>query len=596
MAKMAFNMLVVDLTNKKHEILDVTTDVHTYLGGRGFGAKLLWDRVPKAADPLSPDNILYIGIGPSTGSLGSITNISAKSPLTLLRGHSNVNGSFGAELMHTGFNAGILLTGRANDQVYLYIKDDVVEIRSADHLWGKGNLETQQFLRNEIRKELDDQHFRILSIGPAGEHLVRNAGICHDLYHHAARLGMGAVMGSKNVKAIVVRGTKAPNYAEPSKFFQTLSAFFNQARIYAAKRRRWGYTTSIPDRYYHTLEGVKNKQLGWDEVCDGFNPIRHEQQYKLWNDSCTLCPIGCKVPFIRRDPPLGPCVGELRHDNAGGWSANVMIPGYDTQAYLTPFVDNLGFDSEDISGVIAWVMECYERGLVTKADLDGIDLTWGNLHAICKMLTKIAYREGVGNILAEGLKFAPQKIGKQSDKYAMTHKGLAITSWEPRGSMLDAISMAVNPVGEQHGDRGSIESILMDSLTCCRFLRPIMNDMFGSVSSCAISLLRMVCGWQLSAEDITDISLRAALMERCYCIREGYLPEKDDWLPERFFNEIIYSKYGEPKILDREKFVKWRKEMYKTLGVGENGVPSKETLSRLGMDFVIPVIERDTSG
>ena len=592
MAEMKFNLLEVDFTAKKHKIVEVTKDVRNYLGGRGLGAKLLWDRVPPGADPFSPENILYIGVGPGTGIFGSVANISAKSPLTLLRGHSNVNGCFGVELIHAGFNAGLLLTGRANKPVYLYIKDDIIEIRSAGHLWGKPNVEVQQLLYDEIRKELGDQNFRIASIGPAGEHLVRNAGICHDFYHHAARFGMGAVMGSKNVKAIVLRGTKVPNYVEPGKIFQMISAFFHQARGHKASRRRWGLSNSLPERYYLTREGVKNKQLGWDDICDQFNPIRHEQQYKLWNDSCTLCPVGCKVPYMRRDPPLGPCVGELRHDNAGGWGANVMIPGYDTQVYLTPFVDNLGLDSEDISGVIAWVMECYDKGLMTKEDLDGIDLTWGNLKAICKMLTKIAHREGIGDTLAEGLKFASQKIGKQSDKYAMTHKGVAITSWEPRGSMSDAVNMALNPVGEQHGDRGSIESIFLDSLTCCRFLRPNLKEIFGSLENYAISMLRMVCGWQLSTEDMADIALRAALMERCYCIREGYLPERDDWLPERFFTEVVYSKYGEPRILDRNQFLDWRQKMYASLGVGKNGIPSKETLSKLKMDFVIPVIEK----
>ncbi|GAH46466.1 unnamed protein product, partial [marine sediment metagenome] len=247
MAGQKFNLLEVDLTEGRVNVLDVTEEVRKYLGGRGLGAKFLWDRVPQGADPLSSENILYFGVGPITGFFGSVLNVSAKSPLTLLRGQSNMNGHFGIELIYAGYNAGLLVTGKANRPVYLYIKDDTVEIRDASHLWGKLNLETQYSLRQELRRELDDQNFRIASIGPAGEHQVRNAGISHDFYHHAARLGMGAVMGSKNLKAVAVRGTRPPKYANPNKLFQMVNTFFHEARLYRAKRRRWGHTTSIPD-------------------------------------------------------------------------------------------------------------------------------------------------------------------------------------------------------------------------------------------------------------------------------------------------------------------------------------------------------------
>ncbi len=590
MGEPKFNLLEIDLTGERVSVLDVTEEIRKYVGGRGLGAKLLWDRVPEGADPLSPENILYFGVGPITGFFGSVLNVSAKSPLTLLRGESNMNGHFGVELIYAGYNAGLLITGKADRPVYLYIKDDKVEIRDASHLWGKLNLETQQSLRKEVRTELDDQNFRIASIGPAGEHLVRNASISHDFYHHAARLGMGAVMGSKNLKAIAVRGTKPPQYANPDKLFQMVNTFFHEARLFKAKERRWGHTVSMPDRYYKTTEGIKNKQLGWHEICDLSNPVRHEQQYKLWNDGCNLCPAGCKVPYMRREPPLGPCAGEMRHDNAGGWNANVLIPGYDTQIYLTPFIDNLGFDSEDVSGVVAWMMECYDRGLVTKDDLDGIDLTWGNLNAICKLVKKIAYREGIGDILAEGLKFAPQKIGKGSDKYAMTHKGIAITSNEPRGSMSDAVGLAVAPFGELHGDRGNPERAMFDCLTACTFHRPTIRQVFGGIANWGIEMLSAAYGWDLTMEDWDNLVRRIVVMERCYSMREGHVPARDDVLPDRFFDEVIYNKYGEPRVLDRDKFLSEREKWYLSIGLTKEGIPTKEYLGKLGLEFVIPTL------
>ncbi|MDP3955544.1 MAG: aldehyde ferredoxin oxidoreductase N-terminal domain-containing protein, partial [bacterium] len=392
MAETKFNLLEVDLSTGKKKVIDVSQDVRKFIGGRGLGAKLLWDRIPPGADPLSPDNILYFGVGPATGFFGAVMNASFKSPLTLLAAKSCMSGHFGVELAYAGYNAGLLITGKASKPVYLLIKDDDVEIRDASHLWGKMNSQVQYHLKQEIRKELADQNFRLVSIGPAGEKLVRNASICHDFYHHAARLGGGAVMGSKNLKAVAIRGTKGPVYADHQKLFQMVKDFFNGARHQKVQERRWGHTVSMPQRYYDGTEGIKNKQLGWDPICDQSNPVLLEQQYKVWSDGCSLCNIGCKVPYMRRDAPLGPVVGELRHDDAGGWNANVMIPGFNTQVYLTPLLDNLGLDNEDVSGVVAWAMECYDRGLLTRADLDGIDLTWGNLQAICELVVKIAQR------------------------------------------------------------------------------------------------------------------------------------------------------------------------------------------------------------
>ncbi|MFC2013626.1 aldehyde ferredoxin oxidoreductase C-terminal domain-containing protein [Chloroflexota bacterium] len=590
MAEQRFNLLEVNLSSGQISTTDISKEFRQYVGGRGSGAKLLWDRVPQGADSLGSENVLYFGLGPITGFCGAVVNVNAKSPLTLLRGESNLNGHFGTELIYAGYNGGLLISGRADKPVYLYIKDREVEIRDASHLWGKLQLETQYALKQELRRELDDQNFRIASIGPAGEHSVRNAEIGSDFYHHAARLGMGAVMGSKNLKAIAVRGTRPPRYANPAKLFQMLEKFFKEGRLFKATERRWGHSWSIPDRYYKATEGIKNKQLGWHDICNLSNPIRLEQQYKLWNDGCMSCPAGCKVPYMRREPPLGPCAGEIRHDNAGGWMANVMIPGYDIQAYLTPFIDNLGLDSEDVSGVVAWMMECYEKGIVTKDDLDGIDLSWGNLKAICTLVKKIAYRDGIGNVLAEGLRFAPQQIGKGSERYAMTHKGVAITSYEPRGDITEAVQLAVVPFGELHGGRGQPERVMFDSLTACTFTRPTIRQVFGHTADWGIEMLNAACGWDLTKADWNSLVRRIVMMERCYCMREGYVPARDDDLPDRFFEETIYDKYGAEKFLDRNLFLAERKKWYQILGLTKDGIPTRDYLKGLGLEFAIDSI------
>jgi len=582
-----FKLLEVNLSNNETKTVDVSDDIRRYLGGRGFGAKLQWDRIPPKAGALGEDNILYIGVGPITGLIGAVTSINAKSPLTLRGGTSHINGHFGSELIYAGYNAGILISGKAPKPVYIYVNNDSVEIHDASHLWGKHTvIASQQALHKELYKNLKDQNTRIMTIGPAGEHLVRNAGIFHDFLHVAARLGMGAVMGSKNLKAIAVKGTKDPGYHDPHRVYELMRTFQHESRLKKAQDRRFGHSMSIPDRYYSTTEGIKNKQLGWNPICDLSNPVIHEQQFKVWNDSCNICHIACYCPAFNSTPTLGPSAGELRHDNCGGWNANVMLPGYDAQLYLSPYVDELGLDGEDVSGVVAWMMECYQRNLVSKDALDGIDLTWGNLPAICRLLKKIAFREGVGDVLAEGLKLAAPKFAKEMKPYAMTGKGIAITSYEPRGSLKDAIDLAMVPVGELHASRGDPRRVVCDSLTICAFLRREIAAIFG-FDTFARDMLKATCGWDVSQQEWLDIIQRGAYMERCYCMREGYRPIRDDILPDRFFDETIYNKYGEPKVLNRNEFMEAKEKLYLSFGLNKQGIPPKEELKRLGMGFVI---------
>jgi aldehyde:ferredoxin oxidoreductase len=258
---------------------------------------------------------------------------------------------------------------------------------------------------------------------------------------------------------------------------------------------------------------------------------------------------------------------------------------------LSAYVDYLGLDSEDVSAVVTWVMECYERGLFSQEDLDGIDLTWGNLKAICALLKKIAFREGIGALLAEGLKIAPDQLGKEFRPYAMTHKGTAISSYELRGSMREALDLAVTPVGELHGGRGTPLRVVYDSLTTCSFLRRELARIFDGVEGWAIPMLNAASGWDLTPVTWGKMMLRAATMERCYSIREGYRPQTDDLLPDRFFNETIHDKYGEPKILNREAFLEKRKQRYREYGLKDDGTPSRELLIDLDLDFTIPALK-----
>jgi len=597
MAEIKFKMLKVDLSKETTKTIDVTNEIKRHIGGRGLGAKLCWEEVPKGADPLGPDNILYVGIGPVTPVFHSMTIFCFKSPLTDLYGRSAMGGYFGAEIAKAGYNAGILITGRAKNPVYLYVKDDDVQIRDASKYWDK-DYWRQKFeyeLTQELEKETG-QTFRIADISVAGERLVRWATIATIWYHSGSRLGSGTVMGSKNLKAIAVRGTKGPKLADPKEVWNLFNRYYKSSQGVDFKygERRWGHMTSMPSRYHVATEGVKNKQLGWHEVCMLSNPVEYEQKYKVWSDSCYMCHASCRVPGFQRNGPWGPVVSEIRHDNYGGYNANTLTRGFEDAPPIVALENELGLDGEDGGGIIAWVMELHDRGVITKKELDGIDLTWGNVPMILQLLKKIAYREGeIPRILGEGHKFAPKLLGRNSEKYCMKSKGVGITSYEPRGSMYDAIGLAVSQIGAHHGNRGAPERVLFDSLTMCTFHLRVFNNVYDSSTKGAALLLNATCGWDITSDDVQRIQMRNFMLERSYSLREGeYVPKRDDTLPDRFFKETIYTKYGKPLVLDKDEFLRERVKRYKEWGLSEDGLPPKASLEKLDLGYVISELEQ----
>jgi len=596
MAEIEFDILEVDLSKETCETIDVTDEIKRHIGGRGFGANLCWHKIPKGTDPLGPKNILYVGIGPVTPVFHSMTMFCFKSPLTSLHGRSAMGGYFGAEIAKAGYNAGILITGRAKSPVYLYVKDDDVQIRDASKYWGKDYW--RQKFEYELTKELENetgQTFQIADISVAGERLVRWATIATIWYHSGSRLGSGTVMGSKNLKAIAVSGTKGPKIANPKEAWSLYNQYCKSSHGVEFKygERRWGHMTSMPSRYHAGTEGVKNKQLGWHEVCALNNPVEYEQRYKVWRDGCYMCHASCRVPGFQRDGPWGPVVSEIRHDNYGGFNANTLTRGYNDAPPIVALDNELGLDGEDGGGIVAWAMELYDRGIITQRELGGIDLTWGNVPSILQLLKKIAYREGeIPRILGEGHKYAPKLLGRGSEKYCMGSKGVGITSYEPRGSMADAIGLAVSQIGAHHGNRGAPERVLFDSLTMCTFHLSTFKKVFESSTKGAALLLNAICGWNMTSDDVQMIQNRNFMLERSYSLREGeYVPRCDDTLPDRFFEETIFTKYGKPLVLERTKFLQERERRYKEWGLSNEGLPIRATLKELGLDFVIPELD-----
>ncbi|MFC1816293.1 aldehyde ferredoxin oxidoreductase N-terminal domain-containing protein [Thermodesulfobacteriota bacterium] len=591
MTEIKFSMLEVDLTKETSRVVDVTEDVKKYLGARGLANKLIWDLVPQGADPLGPDNILHIGVGPLTGIIGTKTILSFKSPLTGWAGRSSVSGYFGDEIGKAHYNAGILIKGKAKKPVYLYVHNDEVKIQDASDLWGKWKQETEVTLRDRLNKQTGEM-FGVLCIGPAGENMVRYANATTEFVHSASKWGCGAVMGAKNLKAIAVKGTKGPLYADHRKVWQLFRRYATSPKTALRKlsESRFGHTSSIPPLLRYAAEGIKNNHLSYHEIAEKSNNLEHHLKYNLWTDGCPGCAASCFVPYFKNSK-RGAFAGEFRHDNCGGFNANIMV-GYDEMAEIAPLEDELGMDGEELGGIVAWAMDLYEHGIITKEDLGGIDLQWGSVEATCELMKKIAAKEGrAPAALAEGFRRAYEVFGEESKWYAFEVHGCAGPTYDMRNKQAGrGLEYATSHNGARMGT--GLEQALREAATVCNFAIPPFIQLWESEAEAMRVFLNAVCGWNTTIDDINEIALRNYYFNRCVSLREGYHPSKDDYLPPRAFDEPITDKYGTTWVWDKADFEEEKRRYYEVkLKLTEAGLPPREDLKRLGLDFVIPVLE-----
>ena len=591
MAEIKFNLLVVDLTAEKTQVVDVTGDVKKYLGARGLANKLMWDNMPQGADPLGPENILHIGVGPLTGLVGCKTILSFKSPLTGWAGRSTCSGYVGDEIVRAGYNAGILLKGKASKPVYVMVYNDKVELRPASDLWGKWRQETEVTLRETLLKETG-QIFGVLSIGPAGENLVRYANVVTDSVHSASKWGCGAVMGSKNVKAVAVKGTKTPAYADHKAVWELFRRYATHPETALRKlgESRYGHTTSMPNLLRYAAEGIKNNHLSYDKVVERSNALEHQLKYQVWVAGCPGCAAACFVPFFKNSDH-GAFSGEFRHDNTGNFNANIMV-GYEEMAEMNHLLNELGMDGEELGGLVAWAMDMYENGIITKDDLGGIDLVWGDIKATIELVKNVAYRKTkVGNALADGYKRAFQVFGDKSIPLAWQFHGCSGGTYDARNRDLGrGLEYATSHNGARMG--AGLGPALTEAATICQFAEPPFNTIWGSEAEFTRAFLNAVCGWNLTVDDVKTIQLRNYYFNRAVSFREGYHPAKDDGLPERCFTEPIKDKYGKQWVWTKEEYeTAVKKYRTDTLKLTADGLLPRDGLVKVGLDFVIPLLE-----
>ncbi|MFH1122223.1 MAG: aldehyde ferredoxin oxidoreductase family protein [Pseudomonadota bacterium] len=424
----AGKILRINLTEDKVSLEPTARYAREWLGGSGLAQWIIYNEVRPGVEPGGPENRLIIGAGPLTGTLApgaSRVSADSKGPVTGGVASSNSDGHFSAELKFAGYDS-LIFQGRASRPVYLWIHDDRVEVRDASHLWGKTTWETDDL----IREELGDERIQVMCIGPAGENLARAACIIVNKGRACGRCGLGAVMGSKHLKAVAVRGTGAVRIADPKRFMRAVETTRKAFAQENEKSRFIRYGTPVILEGKQALCGISYKNFQYlDLPADAFARLRGAME--TWQDDYRVrmvgypaCPRPCDRYFrIDKGPYAGlECQG-VQFEVLQGYAGKLAVDDPDFLIKINAYCNQLGLDVDNPAGAIGWAMECYERGILTETDTDGLKLVWGDTDVILELTRKIAYREGFGNLLAEGCFRAARRLGRGSEYYAMHLKG-----------------------------------------------------------------------------------------------------------------------------------------------------------------------------
>jgi len=618
----------INLSNGEIETASIPLEMRKlYLGGRGMDMYLLYNHTKQGIDPLGPDNVLLVSagvLGATLASASSRTHVAAKSPLTGFVGSTNMGGFFAPELRWAGFDH-LVIKGKAKKPVYLWINDGEIEIRDASNVWGQGVFDTQE----SIRQELGDEEVKVMCCGPAGENLVRFANVMTGLKDAGGRTGMGAVMGSKNLKAIAARGTMDIEIKHPEQALAYDEQIVNKVNRtkFTQIMQKWGTMFIYGVTNSTGLVRCQNFQL--NQLVGGDIECEYIEDVSFGTEGCFGCVIHCRHKYIIKEGPYaGTYAQGPEYTSQGAFGMEVGCNNFNTVLVGNHLVNTYGMDTLETGSMIAWAMELYEKGILTDKDTDGLRLEWGNDEAVLEMVRRIAERKGLGDILAEGPLRAAKKIGKDSLKYNIHVKGMSNLHSDERPTPALALGIATSSRGSDHlRSRPAIdlyhlpEPVLrkiygnptpydgpltsdytdyegkprqvqwqemvyeaVDCLGICKYHTIFLSPNLLSFDEFS-ELLYYNTGLEMSPQEIWEVADRAYTLERLFNIREG-LTREHDWLVDRYFDEP--TPVGLPvvrgKTIDREKFKKMIDEYYELHGWDENGLPRPETLEKLGLD------------
>jgi aldehyde:ferredoxin oxidoreductase len=593
-------------------------DLKNYVGGRGLAAKIAWDRLGaewETVDPFSPENILLVLTGPLTGYYpGSKTCVSGKSPQSNGLVGSTVAGEFGVDLKCAGYD-GIVVTGRAEKPCYLFICDNHVEIKDASQVWGAAARETLRFLVRKTREDVSRIRPRygeakepsILYIGPAGENRSRIAAVMSKYSHAAGYGGYGGVMGSKNLKAIVAKGFgPLPDVYDDEKMLR-LARRFAEDCLENTWFRRWGtggggYSFGAET----SSEPVRNWQTEWHNK----RSYRREEFDKYWvkkNWGDFGCAMTClKLAVIRKGRFRGAVCDNPDYELEAYVGTNLGIFNPEHNIYVSYVVNELGLCGIQGGAVLGFAAELHQRKILSKKDLNGVELKWGDPRGFAALAEKTAFRQGIGDVLAEGVYRAAVKLGEKKKrnllKYAVQEKGMAIGAHGVRSGkdyISSSIAYACSVQAGDHtspaspmrkGERGELSSILPDSGVYCMFAA------FGPTDSEILEFYEAVTGWRMTLREwYGEKALRILQLQRAMLLLGGpdfkWRPGVDDDNPPRFWEPLPSGPF-KGRRLSRRRFEKERLEYFKAVGWDEKGVPKPRTLRRLGLTDVEAKLRR----
>lgn len=589
-----------------------------HFGGRGLISYILLNELEPKTDPLGPDNKLIFACGPVTGApvSGSGRNsVGAKSPLTGAYGEAEAGGYWGAELKQAGFDA-IIVERKASSPVYLWINDQEVEIRDASKFWGFEIKKSQE----TIRSELGDKRVKVAQIGPGGEKLVRYASVVNDMHHVAGRCGMGAVMGSKNLKAVAVKGSTRIKVSRPKRLRKLAQWMTQNVDNVARALHTYGTGAEMDAGLEVGNLPIRNFRDGDFPEVDNISAETVKQTVSVGMGTCFACAVVCKKQVKVTEPwTVDPEYGGPEYETLASFGSNCGVSDLKAVCKANELCQKYSIDTISTGSSISFAMECFEHGLLTRKDTGGIDLSFGNAESMVKMVELIGKKQGLGALLAEGTKRAAEQIGEGAEEFAVHVKGQEVPMHDPRLKRGEALGYAVSPTGADHvhnihdtflypvlpksyNSLGVLETVPIEDFgpkkvrlykyvgewrTLNNFLVMCLFTPWSVVQK--VEIVRAVTGWNTTAFELMKVVERGNTLARIFNLREGFT-EKDDWLPPRFFKPRTTGSLNKTSV-DPEALQNAKLLYYDMMGWTDRGVPKKSTLEELDIAWAARLLE-----
>jgi len=611
-------LLRVDLNNGEIREEEIRADwARLFLGGSGLATRYLYQEVPQSVDPLSGENSLIFMTGPLTGTISASASrysVVAKSPQTGIWGQANSGGTFGPMLKRSGYD-GIIFEGQSPSPVYLRITDGKAELLDAEHLWGKKVPKTEEMIQRDA-----DQSLTMASIGPAGENLVRYAAIMNDKHRAAGRCGLGAVMGAKKLKSIAVVGSEKINLADPDRFLESnrkQREFMDESIL---KIGFDAFGTNMVSDMVNVRGGypTRNWQFGRFEQIDEVNAQAITDKVLVEGVRCFACPVACgRGTEIREGKWKGHTGEGPEYETTSTFGSMCDVSDLNAITMANYLCNEYGMDTISAGASIAFSMECFEKGILTPQDTEGVEIRFGDSDVIVDLVEKIAFRQGIGDLLAEGSKVMSERLGQGSDHFAMHVKGLELPAYDPRAAKITGLGYVTANRGGDHItgyvqlptfidvpfliiDESTIRDPLIANPEEVQVLIDLENALtvFDAIGGCKFmgillsademtDLLEAATGWDFDVPDFRKSGERIYNLIRAYCVREGARRE-DDQLPARLEKDPLPEGPAEGMVIDRKTIEMMKDAYYEKRGWDKaSGIPLAQKLIELDLEEIV---------